>query len=92
MRWVSFGALQAVAHWTATMAAEPMYQGNASISDREIITSASPHCILTKSFECMIIDDDGVHWAPIKAWTPEHAKALTVPQVTGGRGAVSGEQ
>ena len=61
------------------MAAELMYQGHPSISDREIITSASPHCILTKSFECMIIDDDGVHWAPIKAWTPEHAKDLTVP-------------
>ena len=83
MRWVSFGALQAAAHWCVVMAAEPTYQG--THDEKQIITTASPHCILTKSFESRIIDDDGVHWAPIKAWTPEHAKALTVPQVSGER-------
>ena len=72
------------------MAEEPTYQG--THDEEQITTTISPHHILSNSFERMIIDDDGVHWAPIKAWTPEHAKALTVPQVTGGRGAVSGEQ
>jgi hypothetical protein len=65
------------------MAEEPTYQG--THVGREIITTISPHHILSNSFERMIIDDDAVHWAPIKAWTPEHAKALTVPQVSGER-------
>ena len=45
MRWVSFGALQAAAHWAAIMAAEPMYLG--IHNERQITTTASPHLILT---------------------------------------------
>ena len=83
MRWVSFGALQAAAHWCVVMAAEPTYQG--THDEKQIITTISPHHTLSNSFERMIIDDDGVHWTPIKAWAPEHAKAVTVPQVSSER-------
>ena len=85
IRWISFGALQVAANWSAIMADVTMYQGRHSVIERQIITSVPLHCILNKSFESRIIDDGGVHWAPIKAWTPEHAKALTVPQVSGER-------